>query len=160
MNSPRAAHTATLLNNGQVLVAGGVDNTGAVRNTAELFDPVAGKFTLTADMTTARSRPARDTTRQRQGAADRRHRGDWDATCYSRTVDPLARTFGPAASMATARYDHVVVMLKDGTVLVAGGTGSSGARIRLKSTTRSWTHSDLWARLASPRTLETGVLLK
>jgi hypothetical protein len=36
MNSARVDHTATLLQNGQVLVAGGVDNSGVVLASAEL----------------------------------------------------------------------------------------------------------------------------
>ena len=39
MGTPRAAHTATLLGNGKVLVTGGIDNNGNVLTTAELYDP-------------------------------------------------------------------------------------------------------------------------
>ncbi|PYX58166.1 MAG: hypothetical protein DMG76_09865 [Acidobacteria bacterium] len=48
MSTRRAAHTATLLSNGKVLVTGGIDNNGNVLATAELYDPVSGTFTLTA----------------------------------------------------------------------------------------------------------------
>jgi Galactose oxidase, central domain len=45
-------HTATLLPNGQVLVAGGIVQVGVF--TAELYDPVAGTFTETGSLTTPR----------------------------------------------------------------------------------------------------------
>ena len=51
----RAAHTATPLQNGKVLITGGLGNTG-VRSDAELFDPATLSSTLlTSVMTTARA---------------------------------------------------------------------------------------------------------
>ena len=46
----RASHTATLLPNGKVLVAGGTDSLGNDLATAELFDPSTGTFTATGSM--------------------------------------------------------------------------------------------------------------
>ena len=53
MNTARQNHTATLLPNGQVLIAGGASNTGAT-NSAELFNPTNGTWTAIASMTTNR----------------------------------------------------------------------------------------------------------
>jgi hypothetical protein len=49
MEAARFAHTATLLPNGMVLVAGGSDST------AELYDPSTGSFSTTGAMGTGRS---------------------------------------------------------------------------------------------------------
>ncbi len=55
MSESRAAATATLLLNGQVLIAGGSTAVGPVTtNSAELYDPTTGIFSTTASMTTAR----------------------------------------------------------------------------------------------------------
>src|SRR5712691_6901153 len=52
MSGGRAVHTATLLANGEVLVAGGF--TGTVTGTAELYDPSAGTWSATGSMSAAR----------------------------------------------------------------------------------------------------------
>jgi hypothetical protein len=49
MESARSSHTATLLGNGNVLVAGGFSDTGGL-TTAELFNPTSGSFTSTGSM--------------------------------------------------------------------------------------------------------------
>src|SRR5256885_16086867 len=49
LTMPRELHTATLLNNGKVLVAGGL-NLVTFPLAAELFDPVTGTFTTTGSL--------------------------------------------------------------------------------------------------------------
>jgi N-acetylneuraminic acid mutarotase len=53
-NIPRIAHTATLLANGQVLVAGGEDSSSNLIASAELYNPSTGKWTITGSMATPR----------------------------------------------------------------------------------------------------------
>ena len=54
MHGPRDGFTATLLNDGRVLVTGGFD--GQVTASAELYDPSAGKFISAGTMSTPRAR--------------------------------------------------------------------------------------------------------
>jgi hypothetical protein len=160
MNSRRAAHTATLLNSGQVLIAGGVDNTGAVLVSAELFDPALGKFTVTGNMTTARGGHRATML----GSGKVLLTGGIDAAgtpvATAELYDPAIGTFAATGSMKVARFDHVAILLNDGTVLVAGGTGSSAA---LNSAEVYDAASGTFRSVGSMghhRTLETGTLLK
>ena len=54
MNVARIDHTATLLANGEVLVAGGDNNTDGYLSSTELYNPSTGKWTLTGSMTVPR----------------------------------------------------------------------------------------------------------
>src|SRR2546421_55466 len=53
--TPRDGHTATLLSNGKVLVAGGGTSTSFLAS-AELYDPVTGTWSATGSMATPRFR--------------------------------------------------------------------------------------------------------
>jgi hypothetical protein len=61
MTAPRWGYTATLLNNGKVLIAGGYDSRQGnpdpltEHTSAELYDPATGNFTRTGEMTTFRA---------------------------------------------------------------------------------------------------------
>src|SRR5439155_24747630 len=54
MNTARTRPVATLLNNGKILVTGGVDSSGNATASAELYDPNTAIWTATASMTTSR----------------------------------------------------------------------------------------------------------
>src|SRR5262245_8807891 len=53
INVPRVGHTATLLLDGRVLIAGGASHSEPVTR-AEIYDPALETFTITGSMTTAR----------------------------------------------------------------------------------------------------------
>src|SRR5512146_147571 len=54
MLEPRSGHSATLLQDGRVLVAGGMRRNQDFYRSAEIYDPVTGQFSRTGDMNVAR----------------------------------------------------------------------------------------------------------
>jgi N-acetylneuraminic acid mutarotase len=54
MNYARYRHTASILTNGQVLVAGGYNGNSYYLNSAELYNPSTGSWTSTGNMNNVR----------------------------------------------------------------------------------------------------------
>ena len=63
-------HTATLLPNGKVLVAGGFDVNAS--RSAELYDPARGRWTVTGSLNIGRDESHGDVAALRQGVGSRR----------------------------------------------------------------------------------------
>jgi hypothetical protein len=124
MVSAREAHTATLLNDGKVLVAGG-DNGNVVLAKAELFDPGNGNFTTTGTMQTERK--AHTATLLTGGKVlIAGGRNDSGSLATAELYDPGTGNFTTTGSMGTGRNMQTATALNDGKVLVAGGIDTNG----------------------------------
>jgi hypothetical protein len=129
MTSPHYWHTATLLPSGEVIVAGGYDNTGSTTN-AELYDPATKIWTETGGMNDARATFTATLLTNGQVLVAG---GYFSESGYNPGGLASAELFNPATeiwtitgSMATARYGHTATLLPNGQVLVAGGVGDYG----------------------------------
>jgi len=124
-------HSATLLRNGQVLIAGGDASTfatGALGATAELYDPVAGTFTATGNLLVACGYcTATLLADGRVLLAGGMGNGPVGILASAELYDPAAATFTETGSLATARYWHTATLLPTGQVLIAGGEQSDSA---------------------------------
>jgi hypothetical protein len=124
MTLARSGHTATLLPNGKVLIAGG-DNHGDLAS-VELYDPVAGTFTATGSMTAGREFH----TATLLGNGKVLIAGGCCGATYlasAELYDPSAGTFTATGSMTVARAYHTATLLPNGKVLIVGGFSSSVA---------------------------------
>ncbi|HEX7286913.1 MAG TPA: kelch repeat-containing protein [Candidatus Angelobacter sp.] len=122
MSVARAGATATLLPNGKVLVAGGNDGSGASLATTEIFDPATNIFTLGPAMITPRGHANALLLKNGKVLILGGNRaGDHQPLASAEIYDPATGRFTPTGSMATAHTLGVAVRLEDGRVLVAGG---------------------------------------
>jgi Kelch motif len=109
--------TATLLNDGRVLVARGGDPEPSL-----LFDPDTNTFATTGSETTTRI--IQTATLLSDGRV--LIAGGFDGTlantlATAELYDPKTGTFSPTGSMTTARTGQTANLLSDGRVLIAGG---------------------------------------
>jgi hypothetical protein len=128
MASTRVGHTATLLNNGKVLVTGGVSTDGNSRlATAEVYDPAAGTWSTTG----ALASPRVDHTATLLPNGKVLISGG-TANGYLPTAevyDPASGTWSETASMSSPRTGHTATLLNNGKVLVTGGYGGESGNL-------------------------------
>ena len=127
LNTAREDHTATMLNNGKVLFAGGFDGSNSASATAELYDPAAGTFSATGSLNTAREYQTATLLNNGKvlivGGFDSTN----SATSAAELYDPVAGSFSPTGSLNTARGYHTATLLINGKVLIAGGVDSTNS---------------------------------
>jgi hypothetical protein len=132
------AATASLLPNGQVLVAGGIifysnGSGGYITSSipsADLYNPATGNWSPAASMTTGRSSAAAvvlgDGTVLETGGYGPILLNNGQVQSSAEIYIPTANTWTATGSMAVARALHTATLLPNGTVLAAGGQGPPG----------------------------------
>jgi len=150
----RGLHTATLLLNGKVLIAGGQKGTPLLPEVlllAELYDPASGTIGPTGPLTAARSyHNATLLPNGRVLIVGGSAIGNWpptDSLSSAEIYDPASGTWSSAGTLTTGRYGHTATLLPNGKVLIAGGWNSSSGF--LKSTELYDPTSGSWSPAAS-----------
>ena len=130
MSVPRDSHTATLLPNGDVLIAGGEAGFGHNLTTAEIYHAADGTFSTPITMnsehvshtaTLFTSGPLQGKVLIAGGDVFVSASGTNVPTAEAELYDPVANTFTATGSLNVARSSHIAVLLPNGKVLIAGG---------------------------------------
>jgi N-acetylneuraminic acid mutarotase len=156
-------HTATLLLNGQVLVAGGYNNNSVgIFSRAELYNPATETWTVTGELNTTRM--AHKATLLSNGEV--LVAGGYGGNVgFSRNLssaelyNPTTGTWTATGAMNTSRSGHTATLLPNGQVMVAGGYGLLSAELSAElydPVSGFWTET---AALNTARSQHTATLL-
>jgi hypothetical protein len=119
MSAGRNGSTATLLDNGKVLVAGGYTS-----SSAELYDPSTGTFSATGDMISAVGTTIATLVADGRvlivGTTDP---NNTSVLATTQLYDPAAGTFSSGPSLLNISRPYTATLLNNGKVLITGGSG-------------------------------------
>ncbi len=122
MNTRRAAHTATLLGSGKVLVVGGFAGDENSLASAEIFDPKTNTFSSASNMSFTRAGHSATVLPDGKVLIAGGYNSNYldSAEIY----DANTGKFTPTGKMTLPRSGHIAVLLNNGKVLLAGGVGT------------------------------------
>jgi hypothetical protein len=124
MAQARMSQTATLLQDGRVLIVGGFDGSQSSLASAELYNPKSGAFSATGPM--GQARMSQTATLLPDGRVLIAGGYDLASRAYQASAelyDPTTGMFSATGSMMNARSEHAATLLLDGGVLITGGLG-------------------------------------
>jgi Kelch motif/Galactose oxidase, central domain len=119
MLDPRSGHTATLLEDGRVLIAGGMRRNQDFYRSAELYDPATGQFQATGAMNLARVGPAAALLQSGKVLIVGGFVGH-ACTNSAEMYDPVNGKFTTIGKMTAVRGNPSATLLADGDVLITG----------------------------------------
>jgi N-acetylneuraminic acid mutarotase len=123
----RDLQTATLLANGNVLVAGGFTTSGASAS-AELYNPSTSRWSATASMTAARSSHSATLLGNGQVLVAGGRDPNGAILSSAELYNPANGKWSATGNMTFRRQNQTATVLASGLVLVAGGYGKSSGR--------------------------------
>jgi hypothetical protein len=138
-------HTATLLQDGRVLVTGGYSSTLTL-NSAEIYNPVGGTWDSVNNMQSGRARHTATLLPNGKVLIAGGTGGDGAYSLNSAEIyDPFTNTWALTGQLHYARSSHTATLLKNGKVLVTGGTSSYVASELYDPATGTWTDTGIMA---------------
>ena len=120
MAAPHYVGTATLLQNGKVLVESGYSLSGVLDTSAELYDPATRSWSPTGSLPSGHDSASATLLKDGKVLVAGGHISS-GAISDAELYDPTTGTWSKTGSLNTPRYYHTATLLPDGRVLVAGG---------------------------------------
>lgn len=160
----RAKHTATVMANGELLVVGGFDATGAPLASAELFNPAQQSWQALPAPKVARYGHSATLLDDGRVMVTGGLGADDKPIAATEVWDPRTQTWSASADLPTPLFGHGAARVASGDVLVAGGAWINGLGRRIPWAWRWNPHTGQWllAGSAQPKdeaTMSSPVLL-
>ncbi|MBM3945705.1 MAG: kelch-like protein, partial [SAR202 cluster bacterium] len=135
-------HSATVLQDGRVLVTGGGSDTKPpFTASAEVYDPAADTWTPAGSMSINRTQHTATLLDDGRvlivGGVTGSQNGSINRLDSAEIYDPATNSWAAAAAMSATRTGHVAVKLASGKVLVMGGIGLNTTEV-YDPATNSW----------------------
>ena len=154
LNIARRGHTATLLHDGKILLAGGENQNGFVTE-AEIFDPTTGAFSVSGNLNLPRADHSA-TVLPDGRVLIAGGRGAMGILNSTEIFDPMSGAFTGGPNMNNARAGHTATSLSDGRIVFIGG--DDGGAIEIYDSLRD-AFTSLFVTLARPRAFHGAALL-
>jgi hypothetical protein len=138
MNVARSRHTSTLLRDGRVLAAGGLDGNNSATPSAELYDPISNIWQVAPDMHEARSRHAATLLADGRLMIIGGRAANGFSLASTEVFDPATDTWTRQGDLVIARDIHTATLLGDGRVLVCGGISINARGPFVQKTAEIW----------------------
>jgi N-acetylneuraminic acid mutarotase len=147
----RGGHTATLLQNGKVLVAGGYGTASFVGfSDVEIYDPTTNSWSAAGSLAVARS--SHTATLLPSGKVLVAGGIASDFASYLASVelyDPATNSWSPAGSLGQGRGEHTATLLPNGKVLVVGGQSGNNAFVTIGTAEIYDPATNVWSSASS-----------
>ncbi|HWZ84349.1 MAG TPA: choice-of-anchor D domain-containing protein [Terriglobales bacterium] len=125
MQSARELNAQVVLSNGKVLSIGGVDGSGNLLASSELYNPKSGKWALSGSMSQAREAFPAVVLPNKKVLVSGGLGASSTVLSGAELYDPTTGAWSSAGSLSVARFAHTATLLQNGKVLVTGGCTAS-----------------------------------
>ena len=158
LRTARAAHTATTLPSGPVLIIGGMADGGRSLASVELFDPAPNTVQEVGPLLQGRAGHTATLLSNGRVLVAGGYTGEYLASLE--VFEPATKRFRPAGSLLEGRSGHTATLLPDGRVLFIGGVGRGWTFLRSAELYDPATgRSELLGAMNLPRESHTATLL-
>jgi N-acetylneuraminic acid mutarotase len=123
--SPLVFHRATLLDDGRVLLVGGIGNAGDFKR-AQIYDPSTATWASTGQSFPKRAFPTATVLEDNTVLMTGGDQYFYIAVANSQIYNSQTSAWTNTAELTTPRYSHTATLLLDGRVLIVGGTDVPG----------------------------------